>query len=157
MGTFSKYQWALLAVVLIASGCSEMESAQGNGSDSDEVISVVHDFFQALEARENFRLSTMLHAQASLVRVDARGDTLKVAPIEREDWLASIAGEGPALVERMYDPVVQHSDVLAEVWTYYDFHVGEELSHCGHDAIQLVKVEGQWQIVGITYTIESCQ
>ena len=156
MSAFLKCPWFLLAVVVFALGCSDIERTQDKGSESDEIIQVVHDFFQALEARENFRLSMLLHEQASLVRVDARGDSLKVAPIGREEWLASIAGEGPALVERIYHPTVQHSDVFAEVWTYYDFHLGEELSHCGHDAIQLIKKDGQWQILGVTYTIESC-
>ena len=148
--------WVLLAFFALFQGCTDTGSVQDSGTGSDEIIGVVHDFFQALEAREDFRLSTLLHPQASLVRIDARGDTLNVTPIRSEDWLASIAGEGPALVERMYDPVVEHSEALASVWTYYDFHIGEELSHCGHDAIQLVKEEGRWQILGVTYTIVSC-
>jgi hypothetical protein len=149
--------WAPLAVFFLVIGCADSNSGQDKGAESEEVLGVVHDFFQALEARQDFRLSTLMHSQASLVRIDARGDTLKVDPIGSEDWLASIAGEGPALIERMHNPVVQHSGPLAEVWTYYDFHIGDKLSHCGHDAIQLVKEEGRWKILGVTYTIETCR
>jgi aryl carrier-like protein len=50
----------------------------------------------------------------------------------------------------MTDRVVQQTDGFANVWTYYDFHLGEELSHCGYDAFQLMVLDGQWRNLGVT-------
>ena len=57
----------------------------------------------------------------------------------------------------MYDPVVEHHGDFAQFWAYYDFSLGDSLSHCGHDAIQLVRESGQWRILGITYTRTGCE
>lgn len=57
----------------------------------------------------------------------------------------------------MYDPVVEHHGDFAQLWAYYDFSLGDSLSHCGHDAIQLVRESGQWRILGITYTRTGCE
>ena len=57
----------------------------------------------------------------------------------------------------MQNAQVAFTGNLANVWTYYDFHIGDELSHCGYDAFQLVKTDSEdWRILGVTYTIETC-
>jgi len=43
---------------------------------------------------------------------------------------------------------------IAVVWTPYEFHVNGEFSHCGVDAFSLVRIDGQWKIAGIVYTVE---
>ena len=151
---------AVLSIGLLGwIGCTTPASRSdtaGNALEEDAILETVHDFFQALEAREAFRLQALLHEDAVLTRIDARGDTLKVAAGAGTEWVASVSKPGEPLIERMENPVVHHAGRFADVWTYYDFHIGEELSHCGYDAIQLVKEEGRWRILGVTYTIEAC-
>lgn len=127
------------------------------GGEKDLIVGVVQDFFQALEAREDVRLNRVLHEEAQLTRIDARGDTLTVSALEGADWISSVSEPGPPLIERMRDPQVHFSENLAQVWTYYTFYIGEELSHCGYDAFQLIKTDPEgWRILGVTYTIEPC-
>jgi hypothetical protein len=39
------------------------------------------------------------------------------------------------------------------VWGRYDFHVGERLTNCGFNSIQLLRTNGGWKIVNIASTI----
>jgi hypothetical protein len=154
-----RVQAFLIFLPLLLAGCSAPNGegdVPGTDAEKEVILGVVHDLFQALEAREPFRLQVVLHENAVLTRIDARGDTLKMATTSGADWISSVSEPGEPLIERMEHPEVHHSGRFADVWTFYDFHVGDKLSHCGYDAIQLVKESGQWRILEITYTIESC-
>lgn len=144
--------------LLMLTSCGPAASGEDDVVDAgdQEVVAVVHDFLQALEAREGIRLSMALHSEATLTRIGMDGDTLRTKLMTGDEWMASVTKEGPALIERLADVEVQRSDLLAHVWAHYDFHVGQELSHCGYDAFQLVKENGQWRILGVTYTTEPC-
>ena len=61
--------------------------------------------------------------------------------------------------ERAWAPEVRVSGTLATVWAEYDFHFGTQFSHCGVDAVQLLKLpERGWTIVSIadTYVAAGC-
>jgi len=60
--------------------------------------------------------------------------------------------------ERAWNPEVRINGTLATVWAEYDFHFGQTFSHCGIDAVQLLKLPIGWKIVSIadTYTKEGC-
>ena len=51
------------------------------------------------------------------------------------------------------------SGTLATVWADYDFHFGKTFSHCGVDAVQLLKTAEGWKIVSIadTFVREGCE
>jgi len=139
-------------------GCQSAQSPKGATDDVEDIIlAAIQDFFQALEARDAVRLSLVLREDAVLTRIDTRGDTLAVTRVSSADWVASVSQPGAPLIERFSDPAVHVSGGFADVWAYYDFHIGEELSHCGYDAIQMVEEEGNWRIVGLTYTLEPCR
>ena len=141
-------------------GCTdariEADAIGGQTMEEGAILAAVQGLFQALEARDASRLSLALREDATFTRVDVRGDTLKTKFVSGVDFIASVSGEGPPLIERMQDPIVHWSGDFADVWTAYTFHIGEELSHCGHDAIQLVRENGRWRTLGVVYTIDAC-
>jgi hypothetical protein len=47
---------------------------------------------------------------------------------------------------------VRIDDNMAVAWVPYTFYVDEQLSHCGVNAFQLVKVASGWKILNITDT-----
>jgi hypothetical protein len=86
--------------------------------------------------------------------VGLQPDATEAHPRPAGDWITQIAGlttQGK-LDERMYKPEVRINDNLAQVWTYYDFHLGEQFSHCGIDTAQLVRTPDGWKIAMIAYT-----
>ncbi len=75
------------------------------------------------------------------------------------DWLTFVARDtrGP-WIERAWAPEVRIDGTLATVWAAYDFHFGAVPSHCGTDAIQLLKTGDGWRIVSLadTYRTSGC-
>ena len=41
---------------------------------------------------------------------------------------------------------------LAHAWMDYEFYLGDKFSHCGVNAMQLVRIEGQWKIIHLIDT-----
>ena len=58
------------------------------------------------------------------------------------------------LRERNWQPVVHIDGPFAAVWTPYDFHAGDEFSHCGTDVFLLARIGGAWRITGGSYTVQ---
>jgi SAM-dependent methyltransferase len=58
------------------------------------------------------------------------------------------------LLERMWQPVVHVEGPLATLWAPYDFHVDGKRSHCGVDAVTLLRGDAGWRVAGITYTVQ---
>jgi hypothetical protein len=58
----------------------------------------------------------------------------------------------------MWKPKVLEQGSIAVVWADYDFHLNGKFSHCGIDAINLVKAEKSWKIAGIVFskTVSGC-
>ena len=98
-------------------------------------------------------LDAALHPEAQLVAVpdDGGGDAARVT--KGSDFIARIVADGPALLERMWEPEVRIDGPIATVWAPYDFHQGGEFSHCGIDAVQLVRGDAGWSILSVIYTL----
>ena len=121
-----------------------------------EIVDAVTDLFQAMEARDSIRLKMALHPEALFTVVNLTGDEPTTRRMEGSAFASSVGQPGVPYIERMYDPVVEHHGDFAHLWASYDFSLGDSLSHCGHDAIQLVRDGGHWRILGITYTRTAC-
>lgn len=166
----NQYQSPLIAVFLMAlalwTGCAQKGPETADvlthvepaveDPEKNNVLAVVQDLFQAMEARDSMRVKLVLHPEAMLTSVNLMGESPAVRHTEGSAFATSIGQDGPAYIERIYDPIVKHEGDFAGVFARYDFAVGDSLSHCGHDAIQLVKEAGRWKIIGITYTRTSC-
>jgi hypothetical protein len=54
----------------------------------------------------------------------------------------------------MWDPTVLIDGDIAMVWTRYDFHIDGEFSHCGVDAVLLLRTDDGWRIASLAWTSE---
>ena len=68
-----------------------------------------------------------------------------------EEYASGFAGREEPMVERMWDPEVSIDGQIASIWTPYDFYRNGEFSHCGIDAFQLRKIDGEWKVVGLIW------
>jgi len=72
-----------------------------------------------------------------------------------EALLADGSDGGEKYLERWTgDPTVMIRGPIAAVWGEYEFFINDDFSHCGVDAAQLVKVDGEWKIANWTWTVE---
>ena len=54
--------------------------------------------------------------------------------------------------ENIWNLRIDIDDHLAHAWMDYTFYAGDRLSHCGVNAMQLVKSEGSWKIIHLIDT-----
>ena len=54
--------------------------------------------------------------------------------------------------ERISELNIQIDDNLAHAWMKYSFYLDDKFSHCGVNAMQLVKMEGEWKIINLIDT-----
>jgi cyanophycinase len=122
--------------------------------DVDAVIAAMDRLFDAMRARDTAAIRSMAHPE---LRVFVPGQqageaTLRVSTLAQ--FIGQVAASTVRLDERAFAPEVRIDGNLAAIWTSYDFHRGAEFSHCGHDAFHFARTHaGDWQIIGLAYTI----
>jgi ketosteroid isomerase-like protein len=130
--------------------------------DEQEVLAVVQRLFDAMRAKDTAAMRQVFDSQAVLVgmRPGRDGKPPYVQHITWAQFAAFVArDQRPAWTERTWNPEVRISGTLATVWAEYDFHFGQTFSHCGVDAVQLLKTPDGWRILSIadTFVLEGCE
>lgn len=146
---------ALLAAALVLAPCATPLQAQA-ASDRDQVLGVIQTFFDAMRAKDTAGVRATFEPGARLVgmRPTAKGDTV-VQSLSLDAWVGFIGRDKrPNWTERAWNPEVRITGSLATVWAEYDFHFGTTFSHCGVDAVQLLRTAGGWKIVSIADTYQ---
>jgi hypothetical protein len=110
---------------------------------------VLKQMFDALRAQDTVAMKATFHPDMRLILTSSAPDgspRIQVAALPA--WFRGIASAPGSTDERLFDTEVRTDAGLAAIWTRYDFYIGERFSHCGYDAFQLVKYEGQWKVIG---------
>lgn len=145
----------LLSSVLALAAVAPPLRAQAP-SDRDQVLGVIQTFFDAMRAKDTAGVRATFEPGARLVgmRVTAKGDTV-VQSLSLDAWVGFIGRDKrPNWTERAWNPEVKINGSLATVWAEYDFHFGTTFSHCGVDAVQLLRTTSGWKIVSIADTYQ---
>lgn len=123
-----------------------------HAAEKDDVVAAVQRTFDAMEARDvqALRASVLPEAQFFVVLEDG-----KVRAVSLDQFAARLGEAKEPLLERMWKPRVLISGRLASVWTPYDFHRGGKFSHCGIDAVHLLKTSDGWKLSSIAYTMQT--
>ena len=123
--------------------------------DRAQVLAVMDSVFRAMAARDTALLARQFEAGARLVGVRTRDSTPYMQALTVEQFGRFIAGDQRAAwTEVMREPEVRVDGTLATVWGHYTFHFGPQFSHCGVDAVQLLKLGGRWRIVSLADTYQ---
>jgi hypothetical protein len=140
--------FATLPVLLALSG---LTSAAADG-ESRAVLSTVERLFEAMAARDAAAARSVLLPGGSIVQVREGADAPSISA--QSEFPDRIAAANAPLRERIWDAKVLVHGRIAQVWAPYDLHRGDTFSHCGVDAVTLVKTAEGWKIAGLTYTVE---
>ena len=118
------------------------------------IVATVQRLFDAMAAHDTTVARTLLLPGTRFVSIS--NDTGPAIPRSQGDsaFLRMLAGRSDRLLERMWAPVVQVQGRIASVWTPYDFHIDGRFSHCGIDAITLLRTDAGWRIAGLLYTVQ---
>jgi ketosteroid isomerase-like protein len=136
-------RFVLGAMLFTVIGAARPALAQSN--DSAAVVATVTRFFDGLRARDTALIRSTVTDGATLLTT---GGASGVASRETmEDFIATVGkATGPMWDEQIVAPVVRIDGPFASVWTRYTFTLGTTFSHCGVDAVHLVRVGEAWKI-----------
>ena len=147
----------LTTSVLVALFGSATAIAQAaTSSEEKAVLATVQRMFDAMRTKDTAAFRDIFAPSATLVGMRTRPNGEQVVQVLTwERFGAFMAGDarGP-WIERAWSPEVRVRGTLATVWAEYDFHFGQTPSHCGVDAVQLLRTPTGWKIVSIADTYE---
>lgn len=139
--------------MILAAGLMIAFAAPAAAQNADEaaVRDVVKRLFDGMRSRDTTMMRSVFAEQALFYGVGQDGNVRTDTP---DAFIRSIAAapDGMVLDEVLHDTEVRIDGPLAVVWTYYDFFAGDRFSHCGYDAMQLLKSQGEWKIVSLADT-----
>ncbi len=140
-----------MAGLLLAAGGAQ---AQSSPSTRDSVLTVVQQFFQAMEAKDTVRLHAIMVTSGHTLAVISRNDTTRISVRPGSEFITNLPGSPQHWRERIWEPQVLIHETLAVVWAPYDFYLDSTFSHCGVDSFTLVRLADGWKIVDAAFTIE---
>ena len=139
-----------IALLLFASLAS---NAQQSHPEYAAVKLVIENFFESINTGNGELLASLEVEGAQIFNI--REDTVgKYEFVERSWFSAEYFSSDSQFTERYWDEELLISDTLAIFWAPYDFHIDGEFSHCGIDALNLIKIDGEWKIGHAMWTIQ---
>jgi hypothetical protein len=104
-------------------------------------------------ARQGDELRGLFLPEGRLVSTQARAGQPTTRLLTRDEFVKLTMETKEPFKERMFEPEVRVEGDMATVWGRYDFHVGERLTNCGFNSIQLLRTPEGWKIANIASTI----
>jgi len=123
-------------------------------ADSVAVVQALEVMLSALRNKNAEGMRATFHESARLTLLrPAQGGGTRVVAMTAEQFITSATNPtGPAIDEPIRNVRVQVDGPLATAWAEYQVRVDGKVSHCGHDAFQLVKVASAWKILNLSDT-----
>jgi hypothetical protein len=152
----------LLAILLTTQTASPVAVAPSSQADSDvaAIMSTVNALRAAVVAHDGAGVLAVIRPEGEATIVAERPDRSFV--IRHPTWAEFVGGirPGPERFDpRFHDVIVRVDGPIAVAWTPYAFSVDGTLHHCGANHFDLLRENGAWKILNITYTYRTrrCQ
>ncbi len=144
---------AFQSVAIAAAPAAAQETA--SAEDRQAVLAVVDGLFAAMLARDGAAVTPLVEPQGIVTQLSVAADgSQRITSTPWADFAAGLARAPGPIRERLFDPEVRIRGDLAMVWSRYDLSVGDTFSHCGTDLFELIRRDGRWRMLHVTYTRE---
>ncbi|WP_375561704.1 nuclear transport factor 2 family protein [Bernardetia sp. OM2101] len=130
------------------------QSADTLSQEQKEVIKPIEQLFEGMFKGDSSMIRAAFYKNPTLRTITKNKKTdEQLADSKLEDFLVTIATpHDQPYIEKVLSYDIKIDDNLAQVWTPYEFYVGEMFSHCGVNAFHIIQTEEGWKIIGITDT-----
>lgn len=117
------------------------------------VTAVITRLFDGMRESDSAKVRSAFHADARLGSALVRDGVPSYRPDGVEGFVRAV-GTPKATIwdERIRNLRVEVDGPLATAWMDFRFYAGERFSHCGVNAMQLVRGADGWQIVSLIDT-----
>jgi hypothetical protein len=143
---------ALAALAVLAAPC---RAATAQSTTRDSVLATVQQVLDLMRSRDSSGMRQLFDSTARLMGI--RDTATVIRPRTVSQFLANVASTPAerASDERIFDPEVRIDGPVAQVWTYYTLRSGTTFSHCGTDALSLIRSGGAWKIVSFVWSVRT--
>ena len=120
-------------------------------TDAGAVLVPINAVFAAFEAGD---AAAMLHQVYPEGRVTATGNRASGSGLRQQSWtqFAERLKPGEGFQERISDPAIEIDGDVAMVWAPFIVRVGGKVRNCGYDHFDLVRENGAWKIMNLTFS-----
>lgn len=149
MRTLFLLAW-LIGIAPAAVAAQTVGRAEGSRA---EVVATVQRLFDGMRAGDSTAVRSVFHPEARLLTTVERGGVPVLQSGSVDQFVAAVGGRRDAVWdERISEPEIRVEGNLATAWMEYDFYLGDRVSHCGVNALQLFRAVDGWRIVQIMDT-----
>jgi hypothetical protein len=142
-----------LLIALIFS-LSFAASAQNIQADSVRIAGIIQDVFDGMRESDTSKMAPYMHPSIKMQSLNVAENGNSVSQLNgASGWLNAVAqNTGKVWNEQVSNLRIISDGAVATAWMDYKFYLGNELSHCGINAFQFVKIDDNWKII---YIIDS--
>ena len=152
----------LAGLVACAPQAEPVPAANEPSADELAVAAAVQHTFDGLAAHDSTMIAAAVLPEANFQRwgADSTG-TWRTVNMSGGAFTSRLGQPGPAYLERTWDAEIRVDGDVAVFSAPYDFWVERTCSHCGIDAITLLRAGGEdsdfrgWRIASLTYTVDA--
>jgi hypothetical protein len=144
--------FSLLLAVQVSSG--QLPPAQpipAPDFETANVLAPIQQLFAAFEAGDS---SAMLRLVYPYGRVTATGERASGSGLRQMSWaeFAQRVTPDARFQESITDPAVEIDGDAAMVWAPFVVRVNGKVSNCGFDHFDLVRENGAWKVMNLTFS-----
>ena len=121
-------------------------------ADANAVLAPVNALFAAFEAGDAATMLRNVYPDGRVTASGLGGDG--ASNLRQQSWTQFAERITPerAFQERIADPVIDIDGDIALVWAPFVVRVGGKVSNCGVDHFDLVRENGAWRVMNLTFS-----
>ena len=155
---------ALLTCALAGQALAQGPEYKSNADDLTKIRSVLEEFRQDIIHKDGYAITKLIlnpdvffHHINNQEEVDsARKYNAQfdgVGPSQLDGFVKLLATSKDKLEEKFYNIEIRQDGDLGLVTFNYDFVINDKVHHSGLEHWQVCKIDGQWKILSVTWTI----
>jgi hypothetical protein len=126
-----------------------------SATEKEAIMKPVVTLFAAMQKGDSALLRTAFANEVTMATIgrDKSGKTFIQHESSIKDFQKAIGtAHAEAYNEMIWGEKILVDGDFAQVWTSYAFYLGKKFSHCGVDAFNLVRENGEWKIFHLADT-----
>jgi ketosteroid isomerase-like protein len=141
----------LLAAQVSSSGLPPAGPIPAPDFEVANVLAPIQQLFASFEAGDSAAMLRVVYADG---RVTATGERASGSGLRQMSWtqMAQRVTPDARFSETISDPAVEVDGDVAMVWAPYVVRVNGKVSNCGFDHFDLVRDNGAWKIMNLTFS-----
>ena len=121
-------------------------------AEEKAVLATIDSLFAGFESGDSAAILRQVYPDGRVTASGRRGDG--TSSLRPQSWATFAERITPqrAFQERIATPTVHVDDDIAVVWAPFVVRVGGKVSNCGIDHFDLVRENGKWKVMNLTFS-----